>query len=141
MQQLEQQLKRNISKARIYFQQKALCQGQLEAIKSQVESLQASVSRSKYEYAQSLRQLEAISEEIHFQRNRLTVKVSLYIKSSISVRRFLFTLAWGQTNTLDILLRKLTLEDGMGFRNILRMAPADFKTLLQIVGANISKDI
>ena len=38
------------------------------------------------------------------------------------------------------LLEQLKLEDGMGFRNFLRMSPADFKTFLQMVGEKISKD-
>lgn len=37
------------------------------------------------------------------------------------------------------LLDTLKLEDGMGFRNFLRMSPVDFEFLLEMVGPHISK--
>ena len=68
VQQLEQRLHRNITKSRPYFEEKALCQGQLAAQKERVETLQHAVSKVKSQYAESLRELERISEEIHYKR-------------------------------------------------------------------------
>ncbi|PSN33342.1 SH3 domain-binding protein 5 [Blattella germanica] len=68
VQQLEQRLRRNIAKSRPYFEEKALCQGQLATQKERVESLQQAVAKVKSEYAESLKELERISEEIHYKR-------------------------------------------------------------------------
>ncbi|XP_068082496.1 SH3 domain-binding protein 5 homolog [Anabrus simplex] len=68
VQRLEQKLRRSISKSRPYFEEKAVCQGQLAAQKERVEALQNSVSKVKRAYANSLKELERISEEIHCKR-------------------------------------------------------------------------
>ena len=68
VQQLEQRLRRSITKSRPYFDEKSLCQGQLATQKERVESLQRSVAKVKNEYAESLKELERISEEIHYKR-------------------------------------------------------------------------
>lgn len=68
VQQLEQRLHRSITKSRPYFEEKALCQGQLAAQKERVEALQHAVAKVKSQYAESLRELERISEEIHYKR-------------------------------------------------------------------------
>lgn len=68
VQQLEQRLHRNITKSRPYFEEKALCQGQLATQKERVESLQHAVAKVKSQYAESLKELERISEEIHYKR-------------------------------------------------------------------------
>lgn len=77
VQQLEQKLRRNIIKSRPYFEEKALCQGQLATQKERVESLQKSVSKAKVSYACSLKELEQISEEIHLKRNKLQKKAQV----------------------------------------------------------------
>ncbi|KAJ9585115.1 hypothetical protein L9F63_020545, partial [Diploptera punctata] len=68
VQQLEQRLRRSIAKSRPYFDEKSLCQNQLATQKERVESLQQSVAKVKNEYAESLKELERISEEIHYKR-------------------------------------------------------------------------
>jgi hypothetical protein len=45
-----------------------LCQGQLAAQKERVEALQHAVAKVKGQYAESLKELERISEEIHYKR-------------------------------------------------------------------------
>ncbi|XP_069678062.1 SH3 domain-binding protein 5 homolog [Periplaneta americana] len=68
VQQLEQRLRRSIANSRPYFEEKALCQGQLATQKERVETLQRAVAKVKSEYAESLKELERISEEIHYKR-------------------------------------------------------------------------
>ncbi|CAB0006428.1 unnamed protein product [Nesidiocoris tenuis] len=65
---LEAKLKRNIIKARPYFEEKEVCQGQLDAQKMRIDQIQAELSKAKADYAASLKRLEIISEEIHNQR-------------------------------------------------------------------------
>jgi hypothetical protein len=45
-----------------------LCQGQLSTQKERIEALQCAVAKVKSEYAKSLKELERISEEIHYKR-------------------------------------------------------------------------
>lgn len=45
-----------------------MCQGQLATQKERVEALQHAVAKVKSEYAESLKELERISEEIHYKR-------------------------------------------------------------------------
>lgn len=53
------------------------CEAQLCAQKDKVIKLRAAITKSKNEYASSLRRLEDISEEIHLKRKRsLEHKVS-----------------------------------------------------------------
>lgn len=70
MQQLEERLKRHIIKSRPYFEEKSLCQEQLNTQRDRVKSLERQVSQVKFEYSQSLKRLELISEEIHQRRKR-----------------------------------------------------------------------
>ncbi|KAL1462252.1 hypothetical protein WDU94_014103, partial [Cyamophila willieti] len=70
VQLLEQRLKRNIIKSRPYFEEKALCEGQLNTQKARVLQLREQVKAAKAMYAASLRRLEDISEEIHTRRRR-----------------------------------------------------------------------
>uniref|UniRef100_A0A8D8RI98 SH3 domain-binding protein 5 homolog n=1 Tax=Cacopsylla melanoneura TaxID=428564 RepID=A0A8D8RI98_9HEMI len=70
VQLLEQRLKRNIVKSRPYFEEKALCEGQLNTQKARVLQLRELVKAAKANYAASLRRLEDISEEIHTRRRR-----------------------------------------------------------------------
>ncbi|XP_069945329.1 uncharacterized protein [Cherax quadricarinatus] len=68
VQQLQRGLRSSINKSLIYFEEKAKVQAQLESQKERVQQLQRAVAASKLSYAQSLRSLEQISEEIHEQR-------------------------------------------------------------------------
>ncbi|XP_063603813.1 SH3 domain-binding protein 5-like [Penaeus indicus] len=68
VQQLQRGLKSSINKSLIYFEEKANVQSQLQAQKERVQQLQRAITASKTSYAQSLRSLEQISEEIHEQR-------------------------------------------------------------------------
>jgi uncharacterized coiled-coil protein SlyX len=72
---LEQKLKRNIAKSRPYFDEKALCESSLTAQKQRISELQAAIAKAKATYAESLRQLEAISEEIHRRRKEKVVRL------------------------------------------------------------------
>lgn len=72
LQLLESKLWRNISKSRPYFEEKEFCQNQLATQKERVEALQAEVTAVKRAYACSLKELEAISLEIHRKRGDLT---------------------------------------------------------------------
>lgn len=76
VQELEEKLHRNIIKSRPYFEEKVLCYEQLKTQKDRIEQLQKAVTKVKYDYAQSLKQLEAISEEIHKKRNGGQLKQS-----------------------------------------------------------------
>ncbi|XP_023935536.1 SH3 domain-binding protein 5 homolog [Bicyclus anynana] len=66
--QLEENLKRNIIKSRVYFEEKKLCDEQLQAQNEKIDKLQRLIADAKYRYAQSLKALEEISEEIHRRR-------------------------------------------------------------------------
>lgn len=68
VQQLQRGLKSSINKSLVYFEEKANVQSQLQAQKERVQQLQRAITASKTSYAQSLRSLEQISEEIHEQR-------------------------------------------------------------------------
>ncbi|CAL4117976.1 unnamed protein product, partial [Meganyctiphanes norvegica] len=65
VQKLQRGLKSTIQKSGIYFEQKAQVQAQLNSQKENVEQLQRSITANKTIYAQTLRSLEQISEEIH----------------------------------------------------------------------------
>ncbi|XP_047512080.1 SH3 domain-binding protein 5 homolog isoform X1 [Pieris napi] len=66
--QLEDNLKRNIVKSRIYFDEKKLCDEQLQMQNEKIEKLQRMIADAKYRYSKSLKALEEISEEIHKRR-------------------------------------------------------------------------
>ncbi|KAI5711013.1 hypothetical protein M8J76_008273 [Diaphorina citri] len=70
VQLLEQRLKRSIIKSRPYFEEKSLCESQLNTQKDRVLQLREAVKAAKAQYAASLRRLEDISEEIHMRRRR-----------------------------------------------------------------------
>ncbi|XP_059619654.1 SH3 domain-binding protein 5 homolog [Phlebotomus argentipes] len=72
VQQLEDRLKRNIHKSRPYFEEKQICQDQLETQKGRIQELQSLVQVAKSSYSNALRNLETISEEIHKQRGDLS---------------------------------------------------------------------
>ncbi|XP_041976996.1 SH3 domain-binding protein 5 homolog isoform X2 [Aricia agestis] len=66
--QLEESLKRNIIKSRIYFEEKKLCDEQMQTQNEKIEKLQRLIADAKYRYSKSLKALEEISEEIHRRR-------------------------------------------------------------------------
>lgn len=70
VQQLEDSYRRIIIKARPYFDEKALCQEQLNTQKNRIETLKKDIVQVKRSYAQSLKHLEQISNEIHLKRQR-----------------------------------------------------------------------
>lgn len=57
-----------MTKARPYFEEKTLCQEQLETQKGRIEALHGQIAATKFAYSQALRQLEQISNEIHIRR-------------------------------------------------------------------------
>lgn len=65
MQQIEERQRRNIQKSRPYFEEKQLCQEQLETQKERIHELEIQIKSTKASYAMSLKNLEKISEEIH----------------------------------------------------------------------------
>lgn len=67
---LEKQLKKNINKARPYFEQKAQYMDFLETQKVKVQELEKQYASAKHKYSASLRKLEVISEDIHRKRNK-----------------------------------------------------------------------
>jgi hypothetical protein len=66
--QLEENLKRNIIKSRLYFEEKKLCDEQLQTQNEKIEKLQRLIADAKGRYSKSLKALEEISEEIHRRR-------------------------------------------------------------------------
>lgn len=72
-QQIEERQRRNIQKSRPYFEEKQLCQDQLQTQKERIQELQLQIQATKASYATSLKNLEQISEEIHKTRGDLPV--------------------------------------------------------------------
>ncbi|GBP73703.1 SH3 domain-binding protein 5-like [Eumeta japonica] len=70
--QLQNSLKRHITKSRPYFEEKARINAALEAQKARIQSLEESVAVTKQQYSAALRNLERISDEIHRHRSRRT---------------------------------------------------------------------
>lgn len=68
VQQLQRGLKSSINKSLGYFEEKLRVEAQLEGQKERVQQLQTAIAAAKATYAQSLRRLEQISEQIHEQR-------------------------------------------------------------------------
>ena len=62
---LEKKLSRHIEKSKPYFEQKDVFNKALNSEKARVQQLQARIAVTKAQYAQSLRNLEDISESIH----------------------------------------------------------------------------
>lgn len=71
VQELEDKYRSSINKSRRYFEEKQVCQDQLETQKGRIQQLQAQLQNCKTAYATSLRNLEQISEDIHRQRGDL----------------------------------------------------------------------
>ncbi|KAH8252880.1 hypothetical protein KR032_002325 [Drosophila birchii] len=68
VQQLEDRYRRSINKSRPYFEEKQVCQDQLQTQKNRIQELQQQVAGAKSTYSTALRNLERISEDIHRQR-------------------------------------------------------------------------
>lgn len=68
---MEKSLKSVVQKSRPYFEQKEEFQMKLMAQKQKVELLQHNVAQAKLSYAETLRTLETISEQIHEKRAAL----------------------------------------------------------------------
>ncbi|XP_076750709.1 uncharacterized protein LOC143423330 [Xylocopa sonorina] len=66
--ELDEKHRRSIIKARPYFEVKAQCDQMLATQKERVECLQKAIQDAKTNYANSLRRLEEISNQIHQQR-------------------------------------------------------------------------
>ncbi|XP_072383012.1 SH3 domain-binding protein 5 homolog [Diabrotica undecimpunctata] len=64
----EDKLHKFILKARPYFDEKALCQDQLNTQKNRIGALKQEILNSKQFYSQTLKNLEQISNEIHMKR-------------------------------------------------------------------------
>lgn len=73
---LEERLQRHIIKSRPYFDEKFLCQDQLNTQKDRIETIKKDIAKAKHLYAQTLRTLEQISNEIHMKRNGLNTAES-----------------------------------------------------------------
>lgn len=67
--ELEKRLSREIEKSRPYFELKDQLNADLQSVKTEIENLQEAIGKAKATYAQSLKRLESISEEIHERRN------------------------------------------------------------------------
>ncbi|KAL6261874.1 hypothetical protein P5V15_006958 [Pogonomyrmex californicus] len=65
VQRLQRELKRTIAKSRPYYEMKAHFNQMLEEQKMKVSALERSVGEAKASYAEALRNLEKISDEIH----------------------------------------------------------------------------
>jgi hypothetical protein len=70
--QLESRLQKSIIKSRPYFDEKSLCQSQLNTQKDRIEAIKRDILKAKTSYSQTLKQLEQISNEIHMKRGRIT---------------------------------------------------------------------
>lgn len=68
LKQYEEKLQKFINKSRLYFDEKALCQEQLNTQKQRIETLKKDIIKAKSFYAQTLKNLEQISNEIHQRR-------------------------------------------------------------------------
>ncbi|CAG9772450.1 unnamed protein product [Ceutorhynchus assimilis] len=68
LKQLEEKLQKFIIKSRPYFDEKALCQDQLNTQKQRIESIKKEIIKTKNFYSQTLKNLEQISNEIHMKR-------------------------------------------------------------------------
>ncbi|XP_018320351.1 SH3 domain-binding protein 5 homolog [Agrilus planipennis] len=75
--ELDDRLHRHILKSRPYFEQKTLCEQQLNTQKEVIESLQHRIFNAKKSYAEALKKLEQISNEIHMKRKGLNANEDL----------------------------------------------------------------
>lgn len=69
LKQLEDKQAKNIIKARPYFDEKILCEEQLNTQKERIEAIRKDITKTKNFYAQTLKNLEQISNEIHMMRS------------------------------------------------------------------------
>lgn len=76
LKQLEEKLQKFILKSRPYFDEKTLCQEQLNTQKQRIESIKREILKTKNFYAQTLKNLEQISNEIHLKRQGKSWKKS-----------------------------------------------------------------
>ncbi|XP_074659640.1 uncharacterized protein LOC141912295 [Tubulanus polymorphus] len=74
---LQKQETKNIAKARIYFETKAMYEENLLKMKRTIEELQTSIASAKTRYRKSLLNLERISEQRHLQKNLNNFKYDL----------------------------------------------------------------
>lgn len=72
MRLLEDRLQKYVIKARPYFIEKTKCQDQLNNQKNKIETIKNNIAKAKNSYALTLKELEQISNEIHFKRNSLS---------------------------------------------------------------------
>ncbi|KAL3286427.1 hypothetical protein HHI36_000935 [Cryptolaemus montrouzieri] len=79
VQTLQKELKRAISKSRPYYEIKAHYNNLLEHQKIKINSYESQVSSVKLTYADALRNLEQISDEIHLRRRNSSVHASNYL--------------------------------------------------------------
>lgn len=68
LKQHEEKLHKFIQKSRTYFEEKTICQDQLNTQKHRIEALKQEIIKAKNFYAQTLKNLEQISNEIHMRR-------------------------------------------------------------------------
>ncbi|CAH1105489.1 unnamed protein product [Psylliodes chrysocephalus] len=73
VQSLQKELKRAITKSRPYYEMKAHFNQLLELQKAKVHSLESQVSTAKLSYADALKNLEQISDEIHQNRKKVSL--------------------------------------------------------------------
>ncbi|XP_018564430.1 SH3 domain-binding protein 5 isoform X2 [Anoplophora glabripennis] len=76
VQSLQKELKRAITKSRPYYELKAHFNQLLEQQKSKVQGLESQVTTAKLSYADALRNLEQISDEIHQNRKKASLVVN-----------------------------------------------------------------
>nr|CAH7738374.1 unnamed protein product [Callosobruchus chinensis] len=73
VQSLQKELKRAITKSRPYYEMKAHFNQMLEQQKSKIQNIESHVTASKMTYAEALRNLEQISDEIHQNRRKASL--------------------------------------------------------------------
>lgn len=84
---LEKKLYKHITKSQPYFELKDKLNDELNSIKCRIQKIQSNLIQSKCDYAQALKLLELISEEIHYQRKQASPKnnnISLQNQNNIN---------------------------------------------------------
>jgi chromosome segregation ATPase len=66
---LENDLKRNIEKSKLYYEEKSRWNVQMEAQKSRIDELEKALVQAKCQYKEAMSNLSKISEEIHLKRS------------------------------------------------------------------------
>ncbi|CAE1307944.1 unnamed protein product [Acanthosepion pharaonis] len=82
VQQLQKELKRSISKSKPYFEMKVKFNQLMDEQKQRVSHLEAEVINAKAAYAEALRNLESISDEIHERRLEKRKHIQLGVRSA-----------------------------------------------------------